>query len=149
MKFRFSKRTILGCALGMTILVTPVSAATHEFNFKFTDVYTTKDYDEVWAKSDNENSWYITLLKSAGLLKNSNMSSTNIFGCRMRDMSVEPTVDVYHTFSNYISNYKINYLNDSNGNQIAKMGHAMRLRAKKDDSSTSSSALTVYGKCAP
>lgn len=144
------KNTIIaGCLIGMLSMTSSVYAATHSFDFKFNDVYTTKDYDEVWAKSDNENAWYITLLKNAGFMNNSNMSSSNIFGCRMRDMSIEPTVDNYHTFSNYISNYKISYLTGANGQQLVGKGHAMRLRGKKDDSSALTKKLTIYGKCAP
>ena len=143
------KKAFVGCLMGTMLLTSSVSAATHEFNFQFEDVTTTKDWKETWAKSDNENRWYITLLESAGILKKSTLSSSNIFGCRMRDMTVGPAVDSYHTFSNHVQSYPIEYIRDSNGNPIVGKGHAMRLRAKKDDSSTSSKALKVYGKCAP
>lgn len=42
------KNTIIaGCLIGMLSMTSSVYAATHSFDFKFNDVYTTKDYDEV------------------------------------------------------------------------------------------------------
>lgn len=57
---------VSGKKSGCLSMTSSVYAATHSFDFKFNDVYTTKDYDEVWAKSDNENAWYITFI-SVGL----------------------------------------------------------------------------------
>ena len=79
-----------------------------------------------------ENAWYITLLKNAGFMNLIVICHLQIFLDVDEDMSIEPTVDNYHTFSNYISNYKISYLTGANGQQLVGKGHAMRLRGKKN-----------------
>lgn len=61
----------------------------------------------------------------------------------MKDMSIAPTVDKYHTFSNYVTDYPITYISTVN------RGDVMALAAKKDDASTSGTALRISGTVEP
>ncbi|MCI6768501.1 hypothetical protein [Porcincola intestinalis] len=122
------------------LLTTPAMAANH-FSFKFNDLYN-YTYNESWTKANGSNAYTITLSRMNGLSMNT-MSSTNIFGCRMKDMSIVPVVDDYHTFSNYVSNYAIGYRVKPN------TGDTMKLGGKKDSASTSTAQLRISGYVTP
>lgn len=137
-KFRKSLLITAACCL---VASAPVSVAGGSFEFVFEDLlnYT---YYETWEKANTSQAYTITLDKYNGLKKNT-MSSSNIFGCRMKDMSIGPVVDVYHTYSNYVTNYPQAYI------EYVSQGDDMKLGAKKDSDSTSSSALRISGSVVP
>lgn len=134
---KFSLAVILGCM----VLSTSASAAGNFFEFTFTDLlnYT---YYASWTKLNGTQAYTISLDRYNGLTKNT-MSASNIFGCRMKDMSIVPVVDSYHTYSNYVTNYAQAYT----GN--VSQGDTMKLAAKKDSASKSSSALRISGHVTP
>ncbi|MTK08108.1 MAG: hypothetical protein F8N38_13620 [Hungatella sp.] len=125
----------LTCAFLMTASGSAL-AANHGFTFKFTDL--TNKTTSSYAKSDNSQIWYLSLDNSGS----NNMSSANIFGCKMNRTS-NNNVDIYHTFSNYVSGYGISYQSKVYKNDNMYMG------AKKDSASTSTTALTISGRFAP
>lgn len=134
------------CALSMTMLLgagsVTASAANHNFSFSFSNTTTTK-YTSYYAKSDNSQYWYITLDKTNASTGVSNtMSSSNIFGCKMH-RSYSDSVDVYHTFSNYVTSYGIKY------QTTVYKDDNMRLAGKKDNTSSSSATLRISGRIAP
>lgn len=118
------------------------SATNHDFSFTFTNTSTTK-YTSYYAKSDSDQFYVISLdttNKNTGV-KNT-MSASNIFGCKMH-RSYSDNVDVYHTFSNYVTGYRIAY-------QVpVYKNDNMRLAGKKDTASTSSATLRISGRFAP
>ena len=134
------KSTVLAAVICSMLFTIPVSAA-NKFSFEFTDLYN-HTYPTTWLKENAANYYKITLNRYNGLKANT-MSSANIFGCRMKDMSVGPVVDRYHTFSNYVTNYQISYISNVN------RGDVMALAAKKDDASTSGDALRISGTVEP
>ena len=133
------KRIIgLVCACTM-MLSTTAFAANHDFEFKFDNL----DHQQTasYAKSDNDQNWYISFDTQNGAVRN-NMSSANIFGCKMH-RTKNDGVDVYHTFSNYVSRYPIKY-----SARVAK-DDQMYMVAKKDSASTSVASLNISGRFAP
>ncbi len=130
------KRTILAVMICNMLFTIPTFAA-NKFEFTFTDL-NNHEYPTTWLKDGTSNYYKITLNKYNGLKANT-MSSTNIFGCRVKDKSISPTVDVYHTFSNYVSDYKITYTT------TPSRGDTMALAAKKDSASTSGEELRISG----
>lgn len=135
------KKVLLAATACCVITSASVSAAGESFEFIFEDLanYT---YYKSWEKGNTSQAYTITLNKYNGLTKNT-MSSTNIFGCRMKDMSIGPVVDVYHTYSNYVTNYPQAYI------EHVSQGDEMKLGAKKDSDSTSSSVLRISGSIVP
>lgn len=111
-------------------------AAFHDFTFFFDDLETQKN-STAYNKSDNDQYWYMTINRV-----NTTMSQYNIFGCKMHRSSND-VVDVYHTFSNYVTEFPIKYKAQVYKNDL------MHMTAKKDSASTSSNRLTIYGKFAP
>lgn len=138
---KFFRKTLLVVTLCSVLFSIPVLAASNKFSFSFTDL-DNHAYPTSWLKANTANKYVITLNKYNGLSKN-NMSSKNIFGCKMKDMSIGPVVDVYHTFSNYVSDYGIKYQTTVN------RGDTMVLAAKKDSASTSGAALNISGTIEP
>ena len=134
------KGFLIFCASIMAVS-SPVLAAGKKFEFKFTD-FDNHEYATTWTKENSANAYTITLNRYNGTTKNT-MSSTNIFGCRMKDLSVEPVVDVYHTFSNYVTDYPVGYTGK------VYQGDRMRIRGKKDSASSSSKALNISGTVIP
>lgn len=121
----------------------PVQAATgsHAFSFKFTDLKN-HDYPATWIKENTNKSYSITLNRHNRLIPNT-MSSENIFGCKMKDLSIAPAADVYHTFSKYVSNYSITYQTTVHKND------RMQLAGKKDNKSSSGANLRISGTIVP
>ena len=133
---KFIAASMIGCML----MATPTMAA-NKFSFTFND-YLNYNYPAVWTKTNGSNAYTITLDRMNGVIPNT-MSSSNIFGCRMKDMSIVPVVDSYHTFSNYITNYAIGYQVKPN------VGDSMKLGGKKDSASSSSATLRISGRIIP
>lgn len=132
------------CILGATTLT--VNAETLWFNFRFTNVTTQELYDASASKADNEQNWYLTLVNyniETGYA-DSTLSSTNKFGCKLHRVSGgADNVDIYRVYNNHFTGKRIAYQN------TVHKGDAMKIKAKKDNSSTSSAALRVYGKYTP
>lgn len=116
-------------------------ATSHDIYFRFTDL--TNQYSATYGKSDSDQNWYLSLDEyNDSTLIHSTLSSTNILGCRMRASS-GATVDVYHTFSNYVKNYSMTYT------ATVSSGQSMYLAAKQDSTSTSDQYLVISGHFAP
>ncbi|MCM1499553.1 MAG: hypothetical protein NC124_13895 [Clostridium sp.] len=138
-KLRKTFMIIMACAVLCS--VPALAASSNGFSFEFTDL-DNHTYATTWLKENTVNYYTITLNKRNGLTKNT-MSSSNIFGCRMKDMSIVPAADVYHTFSNYVSDWEIAY------QCKVKRGDIMALGAKKDSASTSGDSLKISGSVQP
>ena len=128
----------------------PTYAANHEFAYQFYGYIGERmpngeaglPSNVGYAKSDNEQSYYLTLDKKKGNTKNT-LSSKNILGCRMHRQDEKKTVDSYHTFTNYVQKHKIPYTA-----KVSK-GTKMYLCFQKDSSSKSKKVLLVSGRYAP
>jgi hypothetical protein len=118
-------------------------AANHDFDFVFTNVTTTST-TQSYAKSDSDQKWYISLDTMNPDGYSNTMSSSNIFGARARKASNGATASNYHTFSNYVTGYGMNYTATG-----ITQGTSIYIAAKKDDASSSSSALYISGRFAP
>lgn len=116
-------------------------AANHEFSFSFSNLanQTTASYQ----KSDSEQHWYVSLDKinsNTGIANT--LGETNILGLRMNQKGVG-YVSEYHTFSNYVTSYQLDYTSTVTTSMYLYMG------AKKDSDSTSSTALRISGRFCP
>lgn len=139
---KFFGKALMAVMVCMVLFSVPVLAASsNKFSFEFTDL-DNHTFPTTWLKENTVNYYLITLNKKNGLTQNT-MSSSNIFGCRMKDMSIVPAADVYHTFSNYVSDWKINY------QCTVSRGDVMALAAKKDSASTSGDSLKISGTVQP
>lgn len=129
------------CLWGM--MVTTASAETRWF--KFTDVTTQKTYSVAASKADNEQRWYLTLVDyniETGE-RNSTLASNNVFGCRLHRVSGgADNVDIYRKHNHY-KEVRYDYQSTVHKND------SMKIKGKKDDSSTSNTNLRVYGKYTP
>lgn len=134
--------TAIACSMFVSA---PAMASSEKFSFEFKDLrnYT---YPTSWLKEDSNQYYKMNLKKLNGLKKN-NLSSTNIFGYKMKDMSIGPVVDSYHTTTSYGKQ------GDSKGQTkyISKVsrGDVMVLAAKKDSDSSSGDALKISGTVTP
>lgn len=116
-------------------------AANHEFSFSFSNLAnkTTASYQ----KSDSEQHWYVSLdqtNRETGVANT--LGQTNILGLRMNQKGVGYVSD-YHTFSNYVTSYRLDYTSTVTTSMYLYMG------AKKDSDSTSSAALRISGRFCP
>ncbi len=135
-------RKLLGmvCVCAMMLSMTAF-AVNHDFEFEFKNLHNQQTGS--YGKSDNDQKWYISLdTVNSRTGRANNMSSTNIFGCKMH-RNYNDTVDTYHTFSNYVSAYPIGYSSTVYKNDV------MHMVAKKDSNSTSSAYLNISGRFAP
>lgn len=117
-------------------------AANHDFSFTFRNL--SNQTTENMNKSDDEQNWYVSLdtkNKDTGVANT--MSDTNILGLRMNSDTTRSYVSKYHTFSNYVTSYKLAYTSEVTTSTDLYMG------AKKDSSSTSSATLTISGRVCP
>lgn len=123
--------TIAALTLSM-ICTLPVMADTVSYSFKFNStsgyLSTNSGY-----KNDNEQNYYLTI--SSG-----NVSSTNIFGTRIRKAADNAAVSPYVKHTSLEQSKKYAYSSSVNTSTLYYM------RGKKDDSSTSSDALEVRGR---
>jgi hypothetical protein len=138
------KRFVAMMLLVVTLIGTGSAiAANHSFDFVFTNVTTTSTTSS-YAKSDSEQKWYITLDTMNPDGGPNTMSSSNIFGARARKASDGSAASNYHTFSNYVTGYGMNYTAGG-----ITQGTSIYMAAKKDDTSSSSSYLYISGRFAP
>lgn len=135
MKKNKTMRAIIALTLIIAICI-PVTALAaspnYAFSFKFDDLY--NHTEPKYEKGDSEQRWYVTLYNNG----ENNMSSANILGLKMNRYG-NNVVDEYHTFSNYVSKYPIDY------KATVYEDDLMYLGAKKDSESTSTAALVISG----
>lgn len=139
------KKFIMTAMLCSMFVSVPAMASGNKFSFEFKDLrnYT---YATSWLKEDSNQYYKLVLNKWNGLKKN-NLSSTNIFGYKMKDISIGPVVDSYHTTTSYGKQ------GNSKGRTKYKSkvgrGDEMVLAAKKDSDSSSGDALKISGTVTP
>lgn len=129
---------IIALTLLVAVLV-PVTALAASPNYPFSfDFYNlSNDKTDAYEKGDSEQNWYISLYNNGS----NNMSSSNVLGVRMNRGGYY--VSGYHTFSNYVTGYRLPYTTSVNSTDMMYMG------AKKDNTSTSSAALHISGQFNP
>lgn len=124
------------------MLFTGISAKAATFSFVFTSLEN-QDNQKTYSKSNNHQYYKITIDQKnpiSGI--SNNMSSNNIFGEKLHRLTNDD-IDVYHTFSNFVSNYQINYKTTVSPKDKIKMV------GKKDSASTSGVELRVTGSYTP
>lgn len=129
------KKKIFTVMTALTLVLTsavPVMAVTEPYNFKF---YSSQGYLSTNSgyKNDNEQNYYLTI--SSG-----NVSSTNVFGTRIRKAADNAIVSPYKLHTNKEQSKKYEYSSYVNTTTLYLM------RGKKDDSSTSKDELKVQGQ---
>lgn len=141
-KFKKLIMTVIACSMLVSV---PAMASTQKFSFEFTDLrnYT---YATSWLKEDDNQYYKMNLKKWNGMKKN-NLSSTNIFGYRMKDMSIAPVVDSYHTTTTYGA--QGNSKGQTKYKSKVSRGDVMLLGAKKDSDSSSGNSLKISGTVIP
>ncbi len=128
----------------MFSLSTTVHAETRWFRFLFTNDTMQEMYYPGASKADNEQNWYLTLVEydiESGI-SNSTLASNNKFGCKLH-RSYSDYVDIYRIYNSYVTAKRIPY------QTTVYQGDVMNIKGKKDNSSTSSVSLQVYGKYTP
>lgn len=136
------KRTLAIALFVVTMLSTGSALAeNHDYAFAFTNVTTTRP-TESFAKSDNDQNWYISLDYGDPSGMTNTLSSSNILGVRARK-STTTAASAYYTFSSYVSGYPMPYTTS------VSTGTSIYMAAKKDNTSTSSATLFISGRWAP
>lgn len=138
------KRNIVCIALALVFIVAAIAPVTalasstgdYYFYFEFEDLENYRLADHT--KGDTDQYWVLTLYNDG----TNNLSSSNIFGAKMNSTDGR-TVDRYHTFSNYVSHYAVNY------EATVYSNDTMYLGIKKDDKSKSSENLIISGAYNP
>lgn len=138
MKISKTLRLIVALTLLVAVLV-PVTAlaASPNYPFKFTFTNLANQITETYQKGDSEQNWYVSLYNNG----TNTMSSSNVLGLRMNRNGAG--VSGYHTFSNYVTSYRLPYTTSVKSTDWLYMG------AKKDNSSTTSAALNISGQFNP
>jgi len=136
------KAVLMGICLLAMVGTQPAFAANQEFNFDFDSLYQKASSDPA-TKSDSEQNWYISFEHYNKYGQRNTMSSSNIFGCRIHSDYDNSTPDRYHTFSNYVNNYRMPY------QRYVASGTDMYLRGQKDDDSKSGAELLISGLFCP
>ncbi|MGN0485404.1 MAG: hypothetical protein ACI4HI_17840 [Lachnospiraceae bacterium] len=148
------KKFLVACIMAVLCMATatPTYASNHEFVYHFFGFVGERQPNGEegvpskvgYAKSDNEQAYYLTLdKKDKNTGKKNNLSKSNVFGCRMHRQDEKKKVDSYHTFTKYVQKRKISYTAKVSKNT------KMYLCGQKDDSSTSNKMLYVSGRYAP
>ena len=131
------------CLCGTFVLT--ANAETRWFKFKFTNDTDQKTYSVGASKADNEQRWYLTLVNynvETGK-EDSTLSSKNKFGCRLHRISGgNDNVDIYRVHDSHGSD---NWAYQS----TVHKNDVMKIKGKKDNSSSSTKNLKVYGKYTP
>ncbi len=126
----------LSLLVAMFIPVTAMAASpNYPFKFEFYNLDNQKDAPH--QKGDNEQNWYVSLYNN----EVNTLSDFNILGLRMNRKGYY--VSDYHTFSRYVSGYRLPYTTRVSSTDTMIMG------AKKDSSSTTSVALRISGQVNP
>lgn len=114
-------------------------AANHPYSFTFENV-TDTTRTGLYSKSDSDQHWYLSTYNYA----ENTLSSRNVLGVRMHDTAHTGYVSNYHTITDYST-----YLCYDYTTEVSNVDNKFYLGAKKDDSSTSSAALTISGQFCP
>lgn len=129
--------------LPVEVFATDTGPNNQSFEFTFTNLYNFQTSPT--RKLSEEQRWYLSLdavNRDSGAFNN--LSASNIFGCRMNQQNVNYTyISYYHTFSNYVSGYPLEYTKNIPLNTYVYLG------VKKDSDSTSSSPLRISGRYCP
>ena len=129
------KKRILGLAVLLSfamLSVEPVAASTQSYSFVFHSTQGTLPVNSGY-KNDTEQNYYITI--SGG-----NVSSSNVFGTRIRKAADDSMVSSYVLHTSQKKSKAYAYSTSVNTSTLYYM------KGKKDTSSTSSSDLNVSGK---
>ena len=126
----------LSLLVAMLIPVTALAASpNYPFKFEFYDLANQKDAPH--QKGDSEQNWYVSLYNNGV----NTLSDYNILGLRMNRGG--SYVSDYHTFSRYVSGYRLPYTTRVSSDNWMVMG------AKKDSDSTSNAPLRISGQVNP
>jgi hypothetical protein len=139
------KIKVLAITLSLCMIFSSATAfaANHDYYFIFNNEESSQTQAAYYQKSDNEQKWYISIDEYYNYTTTKNtMSSFNIFAC-MLHRKYNDTVDTWHTFSNYVTSYGINYATP------VYQYDEMRIEGKKHYQSTSTTQLRVSGRFAP
>lgn len=128
------KKLTLVCALATCIAMSgiSVSADTASYNWKFNGTSGTLPTGSGY-KNDSEQQYYLTI--SSG-----NISSSNVFGVRIRRSADDATMSNYTLHYGYKQSIPYSYSRTANTSTLYYM------KGKKDSTSTSSNSLSVAGK---
>ncbi len=131
--------TIIALTLLATVFV-PVTALAESPDYFFTFNYSDagEHREPSHKKDDTEQCWVIQLYQTGS----SNMSSSNVFMPKMNREGAN-NVDIWHTFSNYVKPYRIDYLT------VVSELDKMYLSMKRDDRSSGADKLYVTGAYNP
>lgn len=131
--------TIIALALLVTVFV-PVTAMAASPDYFFTFNYSDagEHREPSHPKGDTEQCWVIQLYQTGS----SNMSSSNVFMPKMNREGAN-NVDIWHTFSNYVPPYRINY------QTVVSEVDQMYLSMKRDDKGSTATRLYVTGAYNP
>ncbi len=137
------KNNILRVIIALTLLVAvfvPVTALATSPNYSFYFEITDRNnhVEPYHEKGDSEQKWVLTLYNNG----TNNMSDANIFGAKM-NRTYGQDVDRYHTFSRYVTQYPLYYLNTVYSDDIMYLGY------KKDRDSASTASLIISGMYNP
>lgn len=145
MNFKKLKKLAIGAMACACLMTTTIPACAKNYAYEFTFKNTADTTMKPWVtKTDNSQKWYLSIDKvNRETGKNNTLSSSNILGCKMHKQGSKKNVDVYHTFSKYVSGYGMKY------RVKVKKNNKMALAGKKDSASTSNKALKVSGRYAP
>jgi hypothetical protein len=113
-----------------------LAANNQPYTFTFTNTTATQNTSS-YKKADDDQDWYISIY-----LSGSNMSDTNTFGAKTHKSSGSST-STWHTFSNYVSGYALDYTVTVSSNDYIYM------ECRKNSSSTSTANLNVNGQWCP
>lgn len=116
----------------MCSLPLPVMAATESFNWTFNSTQGNLPTNSGY-KNDNEQNYYLTI-------NSGNVSSTNIFGTRIRRATDNAAVSSYVLHTSYESSAKYGYSSTVDTSTLYYM------RGKKDDTSTTTTSLKAAGR---
>lgn len=145
MNLKKIKKMVTGVMVCTCLMTTTVPVSAKNYSYVFTLKNTADTITKSWVtKTDNDQKWYLSIDKTNKETgKDNTVAPSNIFGCRMHKRGSKKSVDVYHTFSNYVSGYGMKY-------QVkVKKNSKMALAGKKDSASTSNKTLKVSGRYAP
>lgn len=138
-------KKVTAVTMGAMVLTLSISsnifAATEDIGFVFANTSQSADTDYC-SKGSTSSIWSITLDKPISGMESMYVSSTKIFGCRIRKSSDSTSLSAYYTFSSFGTKTKNYYSTVTKGTSVF-------LRGKKDDSSSSSSGLIVVGTVTP
>lgn len=126
----------------MTIGTTSAFAVNYSYWF-YTPTIGNNRLDPV-QKTDSEQSWYLSTDRYAPDGSANTLASSNILGVKMHLSGSSTAIDNYHTFSNYVQAYRMNYIAYAPANSSVWLGFC-----KDSDRSDALTPLQISGRYAP